>query len=259
MEELTTVIPADGGDTASEQAYPAENDAGEDMTAPSEETAPTDEPTSDTPNPDEMYLPIYNGEVRPVRANDKEEITTLLQLGMKQRDFLPSYERLSRLAAQTGESVKAFIDRLCEDSEQKRLEEAIGEFGEEKGRRYYELDRADRERRYTQLCEQQAATDGSDDHAQRLAMEFVQLREMYPQYSDIRQVPPYVTQSALTNGISLLDAHNRFAIAEQQRQQQSRASSAAAATQSTGSLVSGNGNAKSSVLEAFMEGLHSRV
>lgn len=258
MEELTTVISADGGDTASEQAHPAENDAGEEMTAPSEETASSDAPTSDTSDPDEMYLPIYNGEVRPVRVNDKEEVTTLLQLGMKQRDFLPSYERLSRLAAQTGESVKAFIDRLCEDSEQKRLEEAVGEFGEENGRRYYELDRADRERRYRQLTEQQADANG-DDRAERLAMEFVQLREMYPQYSDIRQVPSHVMQSALTNGISLLDAHNRFAIAEQQRQQQSRASSASAATQSTGSLGGGNDNAKSSALEAFMAGLHSRI
>lgn len=259
MEELTTVIPAEGGDTASEQAYPAENDAGEEMTAQSGETAPTDEPTSDDPTTDEMYLPIYNGEVCPVRANDKEEITTLLQLGMKQRDFLPSYERLSRLAAQTGESVKAFIDRLCEDSESKRLEEAIGEFGEEKGRRYYELDRADRERRYTQLCEQQAAADSNDDHAQRLAMEFVQLREMYPQYSDIRQVPAHVTQTALTNGISLLDAHNRFVIAEQQRQQQHSMAATSAAAHSTGSLGGGNDHAKPSVFEAFMAGLHSRI
>lgn len=207
-------------------------------------------------------MPVYNGEVRPIRANEREEITTLLQLGMKQREFLPSYERLSRLAKENGmPSVKALIDRMCDRHETHLRERAIGQYGEENGQRFYEMDRAQRERRYEALMSEEAARGQQqrEDDARRLAEQFVQLQQEYPQYADVCQVPQQVLESALQNGISLLDAQNRFVLAEQRRQERQKRDSAAAADGSTGSLGGNAQASKPSVMEAFLAGLHSRL
>lgn len=209
-----------------------------------------------------VYLPVYNGEVCPVKATQREEITTLLQLGMKQREFLPVYEQLTRLAKDAGAaSVKAFVENLYDREEKQRLEQAVLDFGEENGRRFYELERAERRRRYDELAKQEEnrLKEGEQQLVSRMANEFQEIRQEHPEYTDIRMLPPSVVKEALEQGISLRDAHNRFLLAEQRRTAMQAASSKAAAAGSTGSLSQKDGDTSSGEREAFLLGLYSRT
>ncbi len=212
--------------------------------------------------PETMYLPVYNGQVHPVAAANRQEITTLLQLGMKQRDFLPVYERLTRLADDAGAaSVKAFVEQLYETEEEKRRVAARATFGDENGVRVYELERAQREQRYRELVSEQAARESRMQREQEttLEREFAALAREYPAYTAIEQVPDEVKTLAAVQRISLLDAHNRFVLAEQRRTAQAAAASKAAATESTGSLGGHSGETVSAQREAFLRGLYSRA
>ncbi len=254
--EVMTVPVDNDGDTAITEADPADMIAAQETTDESGETAPSVSEDSFA-LADTTYLPVYNGEVCPVRADDRQEITTLLQLGMKQRDFLPDYERLSRLAADNGDkSVKALIDRLCETAEKERLDNAVSTYGEENGKRFYELERAERMRRYDELVRQQQAQT-AEPLANRLADEFVLLQKSHPELGDIRQLPREVIEAAVVEGVSLADAHNRFVLAEQKRREERAAAEQEASAKTTGSL-SQNGDTPLSAMDAFVSGLHSR-
>ncbi len=259
--EVSTEVDNLDGDRSETEANPA--DVTDASTVPELDTN-TIVPTEETASPDgdetATYLPIYNGNVCPIRADAREEITTLLQLGMKQRDFLPQYERLSRLAADHGDaSVKALIDRLCETAEKERFVNAVKTYGETDGKRFYEMERAARERRYEELEREKTSREqqAENDRAQRLADQFSQLQAAYPEYTDIRHLPREVIQSALTQDISLLDAYHRFTIAEQQRRKQEVSDAAAANKAATGSLAQTDHTAPSAI-DAFVSGLYSR-
>lgn len=241
---LVSADPADTGDTAA---------AEEEVVSQTGEAAP--DATASSINED-VYLPVYNGEVRPLKASEREEITTLLQLGLKQRAFLPSYERLRALAAANGaKSVQAYIDGLCKTQEEQCRQEAITRYGEEAGARVYELERAAREA--AAPPEETAVQSVSD--TDRLAAEFAALRKEWSQYHSLRDVPPAVIEIAVKNGISLLDAHNRHVLAEVKRQSRRASDDEAAAVGSSGSLADSGDRKAPSVLEAFRVGLNRRM
>ena len=258
---MTVPVETDGDMTA-DAAHPADTAVGQNETDKGGETAPSSEENElSLSRGREAYLPVYNGEVRPIRADDRQEITTLLQLGMKQRDFLPQYERLARLAADHGDkSVKALIDRLCETDEKERLEKAVSTYGEENGRRFYELEQAERTRRYEETVRQQQTERQEEPRttAHRLAEEFVALQAVEPGLHDIRQLPREVIETAVTEGVSLVDAHNRFVLAQNRRVERQAALEKDASLRSTGSLAQ-NGETPPSAMEAFISGLHSRT
>lgn len=208
-----------------------------------------------------VYMPVYNGEVIPVKASDREQITTLLQLGMKQKAFLPEYEALRQLACDIGApSVKGLVELLSKQHEERLQREALGRYGEEDGKRFYELQRAERLRRFDRetaaLKEEQHEKER--EAADRLAEQFVELQTAYPQFADIRQVPYPVVQTALQKGISLLDAQNRFVLSEQRRAAQSRRAQEQAARESTGSLADNGEQPENPEMEAFRNGLYAR-
>lgn len=259
-DNYMTIDPAtgftDSGDDMS--ACPADQAEQTDGAATSASTLDT---ASDT-TAESMYLPVYNGQVHPVAAADRQEITTLLQLGMKQRDFLPVYERLTRLADDAGAvSVKAFVEQLYDAEEGKRREAALAAYGEENGTRVYELEREQRERRYMQLAEEQVLRENRMAQERELSLEreFAALRREYPAYTAIEQLPEEVRMLAATQRITLLDAQNRFVLAEQRRAAAAAAAGKAAAAGSTGSLASPGGEHVSTEREAFLRGLYSRA
>lgn len=236
-----------------------------DETPPSvSETAPTDDgaPDAEVLTEETVYRPVYNGQETVLKASEREEITTLLQLGMKQRDFLPTYERLSFLAREDGAaSVKAWVEQLVQEREEAYRELAVSRYGEEAGARYYAMERQERERRYT-ARDREAEARSADAQArqardERLAAEMVDLQEQYPQYRSIREVPQAVVDTALRENISLLDAHNRFVLVEQQRCERAEAQGRRAASHSTGSLR-GEPPSAPSAMDAFLAGLHRR-
>lgn len=254
-------LSADGVDMTEAAADPAVASDGAGMATTSLETA-SEQATDPAQATDAMYLPVYNGEVCPVRVADRQEVTTLLQLGMKQRDFLPVYERLTRLAGDAGAvSVKAFVEQLYETEEEKRLQSAMATFGEEHGKRVYELEREKREQRYAMLAQEQEARENreKDDRQARTQREFEELRREYPAYTAMHQLPATVVEQAGAKHISLLDAYNRFVLAEQRRAKAAEESGRAAAVGSTGSLAQQGGEPVSAEREAFLRGLYSRA
>lgn len=260
-----TETPSDGLESMPSAANPA----AEHTTAVAEETVADTTAVSETettlsPSPDEaVYTPVYNGQTVSLRASDREQITTLLQLGMKQRDFLPTYERLSFLAKEDGaSSVKAWVEQLVQERETAYRDAAVQTYGAEAGERYYAMERRERERRYTARDpeEQRRQADERERQAtnERLAAELIALQAQFPQYGSIRDVPQTVIDTALRDKIPLLDAHNRYTLAEQQRREREQAQSRAAASHSTGSLRGEQGTAPTP-LDAFLAGLQRRV
>ncbi len=265
-------------DIAVQETNPSECAATDNKTADSKESSPRSE-TDPSEAEDEqrqeqsavedrtregeesVYLPVYNGEVIPISAADREQITTLLQLGMKQKDFLPEYELLRQLACDIGvPSVKGLVGLLSKQHEERLRQEAAERYGEEDGKRFYELQRGERLRRFNERTAalEQEQHEKEQETADRLAGEFVELQTAYPQFADIRQVPRAVIETALQKGISLLDAQNRFVLSEQRRTTQTRAMQGQAAAESTGSLADGGGKPENPEMEAFINGLYGR-
>lgn len=263
---LVTDTLSDGLDGTVSAAHPAAEPAAPKPAEDAAETAAATEAEAEVlSSPDEeVYCPVYNGQTVSVRASDREEITALLQLGMKQRDFLPTYERLSFLAREDGAaSVKAWVEQLVQERENAYREEAVSTYGEEAGERYYAMERQERERRYTARDGDAAQRQSADRERQatheRLAREMIALTEQYPQYRSMRDVPQAVVDTALSENISLLDAHNRHQLAEQQRREREQAQSRTAAARSTGSLRGEQAASAPSALDAFLMGLQRRV
>ncbi len=254
---------ADGNDNGAITANPADIAQGTDATVAVSETADIDTEANGMPTaPEDTYWPVYNGEVCPIKVADREEITTLLQLGMKQRAFLPVYERLTRLAQDANvPSVQAFVEQLYETKEQEYRDAALSAYGDEQGQRVYELEREQRERRYAALAAKQQTVEQESEQArqQRLRGEFEEIRRDYPQYTDIRKLPASVIAEAAEKRLSLVDAHNRFVLAEQRRAAAERKAQLAAASVTTGSLSAQTPDTVSAEREAFLMGLYSRT
>ncbi|MBQ4617049.1 MAG: hypothetical protein IJB27_01585 [Clostridia bacterium] len=236
----------------------------EDSTAPSmqthvEETTASDSECSST----EVYTPVYNGEIISVKASDREEITTLLQLGMKQRDLLPMYEQMTRLAKEEGEpSLKAWVEKRVQEREEMLRLQAVERYGEEDGARFYEMERREREERYRSLSEEQHRRDEERaawrDRHEAMAEEFCALCAMHPDVTAFRQVPDEVFRVRQEEGISLLDAFNRVKLLEERRVQKAHEASRVAAETATGSLAA-SPEAPPSAIEAFRAGLRRRA
>ncbi len=206
-------------------------------------------------NAEEMtYMPVYKGKVIPIKANDREEITTLLQLGMKQREMQPLMEDLQLLATQCGaKSIRELIESSRRSYEEQALSESIAAYGEKEG-----LARFERERE----AARQSIAPPTDERAamhERLAGEFIELREAFPDYARVSDLPTDVVQTALTQGISLTDALLRYRHAEQRRVEAEKAAAKSGAARSIGSLQQAAGQTTAAVMDAFLRGLHRRL
>jgi len=263
-ETMSPAVTADGLADVPTVTNPVTAHGAEGSASEVDETASADETVTEAANPTEetVYRPVYNGQETVLKASEQEEITTLLQLGMKQRDFLPTYERLSFLAKEDGAvSVKAWVEQLVQDREEVYREMAMQRFGDEAGQRYYEMERRERERRYTARDEEALARTAEaqkrQERHERLATEMAALQEQYPQCRSIRDVPPSVVETALSENITLLDAYNRFTLSEQQRCERAEIQGRRAALHSTGSLR-GEPSSPPNAMDAFLAGLHRR-
>lgn len=262
QEEMMIPVENGGDDTAMSESNPTEDIA---ATASLEEPVQTHaelpEETTEQACEEDVYMPVFKGQTIPIRANDRQEITTLLQLGMKHREFLPTYERLAKLTADVGgRSVTSFIENLCDRQEDLLREQAIAAYGEEAGQRFYEMERESRQHRYEhtqrQLGEELEQLSAMQE--EKLASDFLELQAEYPEYTDFHAVEREIVETALEKNISLLDARNRFVLAEQKRREQQARSEQQAADQTTGSL-SQNGDDAPSAMDAFLTGLHRRT
>ena len=253
--EADTTAPG-GEDMDAAEADPQTVASDGETESQGEETTEPDEAESTSSSEETVYMPVFNGEVRPIRADDREEITTLLQLGMKQRDFLPEYEMLRQIAADIGmSSVKELVGTVAQQYEERLLQKAIAAYGEREGREFYELHRQSRTRRVEE--QKAAAKKRQDDATDKLVRDFEELQREYPDIRTFQDVPRSVIENALTKGISLLDAQNRFVLTEQKRVGATAEASGKAGKSAVGSLAS-SGVPEMPEMEAFLSGFYGR-
>ncbi len=239
-------------EVAENTAPPASDVDGAEPVA-AEETVP-----ASTPEVQEIvFTPVYNGEVREIRASDTQEITTLLQLGMKQRDFLPVHEKLRQLAHESGaKSVTEFVNNAFERNEQKHREEAIANFGQEQGEKFYEFQKSERSKAFARFQEEEQAAQKKavDDRNAQLAEQFIEMNAVYPEYASFKDVPKEVVELSFAKNIPLLDAMTRFKREEDRKVAAASATAQKAAQATTGAMSSAADVGQSSVLSAFLSG-----
>ncbi len=206
---------------------------------------------------EEWYLPVYNGEVRPVRRTEREEITALLQLGMKQRDFLPEYELLREMAEDEGVTVREWVRDRADRHEKALLSDAVEKYGERDGTAFYEMHRQSRLARCREQEEREKAREMSEKQreASRWQSEFAELKEAVPRFETPEDVPLQVKNLALARGIPLLDAYHRFAFDERRRAMEEKFEEEMARALSTGPLSATERGGPDSAREAFLRGL----
>lgn len=256
-EGVQTVEKGAVGETpadVTENTAPTASDAGEATAVAEEETAATATPTEAR---EIVFTPVYNGEVREIRASDTQEITTLLQLGMKHRDFLPVHEQLKQLAHESGaKSVAEFVNNAFERNEQKYLEEAIASFGKEQGERYYAFQKNERSKAFMRYQDQEQAAQKQaiDDRNARLAEQFLEMQGEYPEYTEFKAVPEEVVELSIQMNIPLLDAMTRFKRAEERKAAAAAQTAKKGEAATTGAMSSVTETGSDPLWNAFLRG-----
>ncbi len=200
------------------------------------------------------YMPVYKGKVYPMAASDTKEITTLLQLGMKQREMQPLMDDLKLLAAQCGvNSIKELVACSKEASNAQALQAAVNTYGEREGRAYF----AAQQERLRQNVGQ--PTDERTSLHERLAAEFCELRREFTDYTSFGQLPKEVVRAALMQSISLTDALLRYQHRQAKCAQVEKTAANRGAAAATGSLRQASEHRSSSAMDAFLRGLHRRL
>ena len=205
-----------------------------------------------------VFTPVYNGEVKPIKAEDTARVTTLLQKGMKFEHMAGDLERLHRLASLRGvKSVTALLESLVSEGEAAKKNAYVQQYGKEAGERLWEAE----QRLYSGFEKEQQASEEASREAlhKRLASEFIELQEVHSSLNRFTDVPRQVVESALQNGISLLDAYNRHTLQEQQRVASATKQQAANQEAAVGSLASVGRETSDPVWEAFMRGVARAV
>ena len=202
---------------------------------------------------EQVYTPVYNGAVIPVKASDTARVTTLLQKGMKFEHMAGELEKLHRLKAMCGtKSVAETIDVILNEKEQARLREYEGAYGTETAKHLMELETANTE----SFREAEEAADRTSKEALRvrLATEFSQLQEEYPAVVSARDLPKEVINIAVQKSIPLLDAYNRYTLKEQKRIASAMQKQADNRHTATGPMADHCSETIDPVWEAFLRG-----
>ena len=249
--ENETIQTATATEQTSEESavVTTESDATLDTSAQVSEEAPATEGVVDeggqespvSPAPaDLVFTPVYNGAVTPIKASDTDEVTTLLQLGMKQRAFLPVYEQLEQLAHESGaKSVAEFVKSAYEHNEKKHLDDAISLYGQEGGERFYAYDKAERGKAFSRYQQQAADAEQAAIQSRNaaLAEQFLEMQAEYPEFAEFKDVPKDVIDLSIDKGIHLMDAMARFKRSEERKSAQAIATAQKATAAATGSMT----------------------
>lgn len=140
-----------------------------------------------------IRIPIkFNKEVRELTP---QEAADYAQKGMKFELIQPDFERLRKLAQSRKQSLPQLVESLCKDDRDRRLAEWTSRCGDEAlARRVMELEEA-------------AAPDDS----------FAELRQNFPEFNTLQDLPEAVRIASAEKGTRLLDEYLRYRL-EQSRQ-----------------------------------------
>lgn len=179
------------------------------------------------------------------RTYSPEQAAPLVEMGLKWDSFRPQYEKLKYLASIQEKTVGELIDQLLEDSDNRLYSQIFDQAGgdEAEAKRTFEKQKAERQKRFEQLCLKEAE-DELAEHAkqqalteQRLADDFLKLSEEFSGcFGSFSDVPEAVVECAVSENIPLLDAYLRYRHREAKRIAAEQSRQIESAARSPGSL-----------------------
>ena len=181
-----------------------------------------------------------------VREYSIEEATPYVEMGLKYESFKPTYEKLKFIATTSGLSIPDLVDKLLETNERTVYEQILEKAGgnEEIAKELHEAKKAERQRKYQELLQQEKEREEKELEAERqaererLANEFIELKNATDgKFAEFKDVPKAVLNLAQKRNISLLDAYLRFEHEESKKREAAARKQSEAAKSSVGSLA----------------------
>lgn len=220
-------------------------------------TTPDAEPTEVVQQP--ITIPIqYNHESRELTL---EEAQTLAQKGLKFDELSPTLEKIRFLATANGKSMQEMVDALAESQDKQLYQSILTECdgNEAIAQRLFDAEKAKRQSLYEDNQKQAAAAQEKEkaDLAKRLADEFVELQQEFPELAEFSAVPKAVLDAAV-KGKNLTDAYLRYQRAESKKVSAAKATQEQAAKVSAGSQAEGAGETTNPTIDAMLAGVWAR-
>ena len=214
---------------------------------------------------EDNFLPVtFNHESRTL---NREDAAKFAQLGLKYQSLLDGgynpdelkdvHSQLDYLAAQKGVSIKDLVSGLLQSEEtlyRQGLEERFPD-DEDTVEQLMKLHRNEQKEKYNQILSERKSQKEKtvQDANERIAKEFSEVKENFPEYSEFAKLPAEVKAAAL-KGENLFNALLRFNHQEKLKIDAAAKQQAAAAKASAGSATN-VGEKIDSVSDAFLKGL----
>ncbi len=200
---------------------------------PQAETQVTEINKETTPEQDtKIFIPVkYNKQVMNL---DIESASELAQKGMKFDSISKDYEKLRLMALENGKSVSEFVSELQLNAANKKKDQLIEKCGGDKAFAEHILElespKADEVRGFSEL------------------------KEKFPEFEAIENLPESVLENAKLRGSLLLDEYLRYKLEQEIAVKNSISKQQQAQNASTGSQLGKNGNENPETAE-FLKGL----
>ncbi len=260
-ESTTSMAATEGTETdaaalgAVETTVATEGKAsGEGTTPPPAETDGATQQTAEDDNPMTISVP-FNHENRELTL---AEAQSYAQKGMKMDALTPTLDRLRLMAAADGKSLKNFVEDLYGIFEDHHRSDILRECGgnETAADALMEKKRAEWNAGFTAAkdAEAKAEEDGRKALEDRLASEFLEIANVFPEIKEFADVPKEVVHDAVKNGRNLYDAFLRYQQKESKAATQNQQAQQRAAAASTGSQAD-TSNGVSAATAALLGGL----
>lgn len=202
------------------------------------------------------------------RSLNREDAAKFAQLGLKYQSLLDGgynpdelkdvHSQLDYLAAQKGVSIGDLVSGLLESEETLYRQGLEERFGDDKDtvEQLMKLHRNEQKEKYNQiLSERKNAKEKTvQDTNERIAKEFSEVKENFPEYSEYSKLPDEVKAAAL-KGENLFNALLRFRHKEQVKVDAANKQQAAAAKAAAGNLDNPSAENRTPAEELFLRGL----
>lgn len=255
--------------TTAAEAQPEAEAVGEEPVAAQDTAGTTEDPamaatpaeeidgTGDNaaPTAEVLFTVKHNKQIHPLSRDD---VMAYAQKGMKYDDLQPVLDTLKYVAASEGKSLAELVEAIRKQNEETVFSRLLDRCGDEEiARELLEVEKGKHRAAYESLLERERNEETATEEAvtERMASEFEELRNEFPQYSSFENVPQAVVKEAVEKGVSLLDAQLRYEHRQRVLAENAKASQAAAAKASTGTQQSAGGEQASPAEAAFMKGL----
>lgn len=247
MEENTMPV-----DTIQSEQLPKENEA-EEIREVCDCRQQEPQENDDT---SEIKIPVKFNKQKMMLSCD--EASVLAQKGMKFDKMKNTLDKLSYLGAVNGQSTDEYIDSLIAKREEEiqsiARQQANGD--EELYKKLIELEHYENQSAYEKISNAKQNENVSDnsDELERLADEFIELKERVPSISSLDDVSDEVVKIAAESGICLFDAYLRHEFFEKQSIERAIDDQKNAKNSSTGSQSSAV-SAAQNLEDALLKGI----